>query len=186
MPGTEHTPKHASPAPIEYGATWGGDLYQDVQVPSGSWCKIRRNMDPIELMTSDDPAAEQHDILGAIVRKKIQEAGQRVAAGDQPIIQQAVDNVDDVLESMRGNSKVGSMVNSFVVKLVVKPELQFPPADPADRVSGVVYVDTVPFNDRIFLFDLAMQGTAKAGRFPAVVEDDLESVGDGEDVPNQA
>jgi hypothetical protein len=187
MPGTEHTPKHAqSTEPVQYGQGWGGDLYRDVQVPSGAWCKIRRNLDPIELMTSDDPAAEKHDVLGSIVRQKIARASARASAtGDLKAAKMAsdvIDNVDSVLDSLTGNSGMGSLVNSFIVKLVVEPKLVFPPEDPNEREHGVVYVDTVPFQDRMFLFDLAMKGTAQMARFHSVIEGDLESLGDGENV----
>lgn len=191
MPGIENTPKHAAQAAsqqIEYGAGWGGDLYQDVQCPSGSWCKIRRNMDPIELLNEDDPAAEQHDVLGAIVRQKVKDARKLAAAtpGDPKVEKKLVDDVDDMLDSMKKNSGMTSLVNSFIIKLVVKPELHFPPEDPTERKDGMIYVDTVPFQDRMFLFDLAMKGTSKAARFHSVVEGDVESVVDGENVSDPA
>jgi hypothetical protein len=51
-------------------------------------------------------------------------------------------------------SRMETMVNSVVVAGVLKPKLQAIPEHAAARQPGQIYVDSVPFNDRIELFSV--------------------------------
>lgn len=50
--------------------------------------------------------------------------------------------------------KMEHMINIVVQYGVVKPKLQLPPEHEASRQPGQVYVDSVPFNDRLELFSV--------------------------------
>lgn len=49
------------------------------------------------------------------------------------------------------------MINKVVATGVVKPPLHLPPRDEAARQLGLIYVDSVPFTDRIELFSVIFE-----------------------------
>lgn len=51
-------------------------------------------------------------------------------------------------------SKMEKMINSVVTAGVIKPKLQPVPEHEAARQPGQIYIDSVPFNDRIELFSV--------------------------------
>ena len=57
---------------------------------------------------------------------------------------------------MKGENfeRMEKMINAVVVAGVIKPKLQRVPEHEAARQPGQVYVDSVPFNDRIELFSV--------------------------------
>jgi hypothetical protein len=64
---------------------------------------------------------------------------------------------------------------------VVKPALELPPANDEDRVAGVIYTDTVPFNDKMAIFNKLLGGINKLEQFregsPADVADVASDAG---------
>lgn len=55
----------------------------------------------------------------------------------------------------RKNSKnMERVVNMIVQAGVIKPEIELPPEDDQQREDGVIYVDSIPFSDRIELFSV--------------------------------
>lgn len=57
---------------------------------------------------------------------------------------------------MRGENfqRMEKMINAVVVAGVIKPNLQHVPEHEAARQPGQIYIDSVPFNDRIELFSV--------------------------------
>lgn len=67
----------------------------------------------------------------------------------------ATDNGETSKATRRQNSKnMERMVNMIVQAGVIKPELELPPEDDANRIDGIIYVDSIPFTDRIELFSV--------------------------------
>lgn len=71
------------------------------------------------------------------------------------------DNADKPKEAvnsamMKGENfeKMEKMINSVVVSGVIKPKIQAVPEHEAARQPGQIYIDSVPFSDRIELFSV--------------------------------
>jgi hypothetical protein len=78
--------------------------------------------------------------------------------------------------------RMETMVNAVVVAGVIKPKIQAVPAHDAARQPGQVYVDSVPFNDRIELFSVIFDSEGLS-TFREEQEDGVGNVADEPSVP---
>ena len=79
-------------------------------------------------------------------------------------------------------SRMETMINTGCVAGVIKPKLQLPPRDEAARQPGQIYVDSVPFNDRMELFGVIFE-TEGLTDFRKEQADGVGNVANVEDVP---
>jgi hypothetical protein len=78
-------------------------------------------------------------------------------------------------------SRMETMINTVCVAGIIKPKLQLPPRDEAARQAGQVYVDSVPFNDRMELFGVIFE-TEGLTDFREEQADGVGNVADVQDV----
>ena len=64
------------------------------------------------------------------------------------------DAVNTAIMKGENFSRMEKMINAVVVAGVIKPKLQAIPEHEAARQPGQIYVDSVPFNDRVELFSV--------------------------------
>lgn len=77
-------------------------------------------------------------------------------------------------------NKMEKMINLVVQSGVIKPHLQPIPEHEAARQPGQVYVDSVPFNDRLELFSVIFDSEGLS----TFREEQTDGVGNVADVPN--
>ena len=83
----------------------------------------------------------------------------------------------------RKNSKnMERIVNMIVQAAVIKPEIEMAPENDSDRIEGVIYVDSIPFTDRIELFSVVYDMDSLTG-FREEQETSVGIVADVADVP---
>lgn len=79
-------------------------------------------------------------------------------------------------------SKMEKMINSVVTAGVIKPKLQPIPEHEAARQPGQIYIDSVPFNDRIELFSVIFDSEGLS-TFREEQKDGVGNVADEPSVP---
>lgn len=75
-----------------------------------------------------------------------------------------------------------STVDKVVVKLVVEPEINLPPKNDDDRIEGLVYVDSIDIQDKMFIFQYVLGGTSSLEQFRAESDELMGGVDAGEPV----
>lgn len=94
------------------------------------------------------------------------------------------DNAQDAVSSAMMKSanfgKMEKMINLVVVTGVLKPKLQPVPEHDSARQPGQVYVDSVPFNDRLELFSVIFDSEGLS----TFREEQKDGVGNVADVPS--
>ena len=157
-------------APTAWGAT---PLYEDVRCPSGQMALCRRPGVQGLILAG---ALEEMDSLSAVVDKK----HIKRVKGEETV------DVDSLMGDTDQIKEVLAVADRVVQYIVVKPPLTLPPADEADRVDGVLYVDMVDMEDRLFLMNFAVGGTRDAESFRIERAEALGSLVDGNEVPVSA
>ena len=74
------------------------------------------------------------------------------------------------------------MIDAVVAAGVIKPKIQAPPLHDAARQPGQIYVDTIPFNDRLELFSVIFDSEGLS-TFRDKQEDGVGNVADESGVP---
>lgn len=160
---------------------WTDESTFDFRCPSGQLCLLR-NIDVPDLLS--DGLLQQLDSLTSIVSegmpKKPLAKNSKAAA-----VREAEEN-GKILDAMKSRSPeemktLFSMVNRVVTLAVVKPVVA--PVPDGERVSGVVYVDTVNFADRMAIFGKVMEGTSNLQQFRESSGESARSLEDVSDVP---
>lgn len=167
-------------------SSWGADLYEDLVCPSGQVCLVRvlGMEDLIDLgLTSET------DLLTGTASQKIDKARKTLEGHNSKKLTKAqqekaeADEAKRISEEFANNpestKKFLGMVARIVKAAVVKPDISMPPEDPADRVRGKVYVDSITLEDKMAIFNFALKGTVKMDTFRA---GSSTSVGDVENV----
>lgn len=106
-----------------------------------------------------------------------------------PIIDQALNKgkevkVEDMISKDGGIDldmvdDMYSMVDAVVCQVSVEPPVHPVPDDEDDRDDGLLYVDEVDDEDKMFLFQWAVGGTADLAQFRRGLEADLGSLAEG-------
>lgn len=149
---------------------WGkNNFLEDVICPSGQMALVRRPGIQGLIMAG---ALEEMDSLSAVVDEK---HIKRVKGQDQV-------NVESLMGDKEEIAKVIAVADRIVQYVVVKPPLTLPPADDEDREPGVLYVDMVDLDDRLFLMNYAVGGTRDAERFRSERAETVGGLGDVEQV----
>lgn len=164
--------------PSRYAATtWGGSPYTELEVPSGQLCLVRK-LQPIDLAAGNLLGAS--DLLGSVVQQKIAEAKAGPQDHKKPAAEQQAADEAKILEAigtaLSSPEGLDSMVDTIVVKAVVEPRIEMAPKDFTDREEGVVYVDTISFTDKMFVFDWVMKGIDQLKQFRKSAPEDVAAV----------
>lgn len=174
---TTPTSRYAPPA-------WGGSPFTELEVPSGGKCLVRK-LQPMDLASGNFLGAS--DLLAQTVSDQIENA-KRPKDHLKPKAEQKKEDDERVLTALStALSKpeaLDSMVDKVVCQAVVEPRIEMPPAEVSERENNVVYVDTVPFSDKMVIFNWVMRGIDGVKAFRGEPADDVEAVETGEGVPH--
>jgi hypothetical protein len=78
--------------------------------------------------------------------------------------------------------RMEKMINLVCVAGVLKPQLHIPPEHEAARQAGLIYADSIPFNDRMELFSVIFE-TEGLSTFRTEQEDGVGDIQHVSDVP---
>lgn len=140
---------------------WGGEVLEDVEVPSGQLCQCRRPG------VQGLMAAKLLDKLDILTNMVNEEHINRVK-GIKPT------DIAEELNSPEKLMEVLETVDRVVEYIVVQPVLIRPVKvedgtetllTDAERLDGVVYTDMVDLEDKMFLFNYAVGGTRDVATF---------------------
>lgn len=163
----------------------------EFELPSGDKCLLRK-IDPMSLIETgmlDKLDFATNVVMGTHVKNASMSNVERIkrerakreakAKGEDP--DKAVSRVDDeeALKSLRENpeqlSGFRDVMDNMLLLGVVAPKMTLAPENDDDRVDGVFYTDTVPFNDKLAIFNKLMAGVKVVEQFR---EGSEEAVGD--------
>lgn len=134
----------------------------DLEVPSGAMCQVRRP-GPVGLITAG--LLDDIDIIGSVVQTDHVdrvEGRARPSEEDEEtkrlrMAQELMGNKDHLLKATR-------LIEGIVCHVVVQPELH-PSVPPEERDPERIYIDSVDFEDQVFIFQFAIGGSADIATF---------------------
>lgn len=137
------TPPTPPPPQDPYAPTAWGQYDEEFRVPSGQKCRVRK-LDINDMLTSS--FIDELSTLEGVVDKHV-----RRGQGQPPI----ADPVK-LLQDKRTSRQMAGLVSQVVCLVVTAPKVEMPPESWGDRLEGVVYADTISFQDKIAIFEKAM------------------------------
>lgn len=130
---------------VQYGVGWGGPSSEDLPVPSGAVCRVRK---PDPMIIVEAGALDDIDVLTSFVHEK---HVTRVKGGKRTkVVEQAPAKDEELIKLMADDTtreKLMSLMDRVTIAAVVKPKV-YPVVEDDDRIDGLVYVDTVSFADK--------------------------------------
>lgn len=147
----------------KYAATtWGSDStlggLRDLEVPSGQVCLVKRP--GVEgLLTAG--VLENMDVLTSLVGEKVAKKAKKSAGAAK----QAEVSVEEIFKDPEKAEAVLHTVNRVLCEVVIKPPIFMAPNDVTRRKSGVIYTDMVDLNDKMFIFQYVVGGSADLESF---------------------
>lgn len=187
MPSKSTEDKYAEYAPT----TWGTRDF-DFITPSGQKCLLRK-MDPMDLIQmglmdkldfATGVVMNQHvknSQMSNVERIKRERARREAKAkGEDPNAAEQEVFSDEAWESViKDPSKLinfKEILDEVLTISVVAPKMVIAPKNDDDRVDGVFYTDTVPFNDKVAVFNVLMKGVKVVEQFRDGSEENVGAV----------
>lgn len=142
---------------------------EEVDVPSGKVALCRRVSPDIFLRKGVLPNA-----LMPLVKEALK-------TGKAPDLEEADIKIDDVEDVLK-------MYDHVVKHIVIEPKLTLPPEkdehgeEVEERDPDKLYTDEVDFEDKVFLFNWAVGGTADVEQFRKESQENVGALRSGEDV----
>jgi hypothetical protein len=161
----EPTPVEA-PVDSKYApTTWGGggNVPHDLTVPSGQICLVRRP--GLDALMAEGLLGDLDSLTQIVNSAHIE----RVNGKDTV-------NAQSMLKDVKSIENVIHLVNKVVCATVVQPPVFMPPNDVTLRKNGVIYADSVDINDKMFIFQYVLGGTADLERFRQQSQDAMGGV----------
>lgn len=155
-------------------------LLCDLEVPSGGLCEVRR-VGPMDLIKAG--LFDKLDILGSLVQT---EHVDRVEGRARPSGDDEKDQLKKIQELIRDKSKLlaaEELIDSVVVYVVTQPKILALPEPGEDRNPDSVYVDSIDWMDKMFIFQFVVGGSADLESFRQEFSKVMGSLGSGEGVP---
>lgn len=166
---------------------WGGSPYKELMVPSGGMCLVRK-LQPMDLIGGD--ALEASNLLTDAISRRLAEAKAGPQDHKKPKAQQEEEEREKIAAAL-GKAfdrpeNVDGLIDTIVLKAVVEPELVRPPKEISDRVAGVIYLDTVPFPDKMAIFNWVMKGMDDLKTFRQQTDEPMVAVETLKELSDQA
>jgi len=164
---------------------WGQPLYKEFIVPSGGTCLVKK-VEPIDLISDETLGAV--DMLGGIVMDQIK----RAQTPGNPTLQAAYsakmdeERMDAILKAMQKPENLPKMIDRITMMAVVEPVLHVPPARYEDRIDERTYIDALPFDDKMAIFNHAMSGMSALTPFREQSDEGVGTVDASAGVPCDA
>jgi hypothetical protein len=165
----------------QYAPSAWGQRDFEFELPSGDKCLLRK-VDPMQLIGAgilDKLDFATNVVMGTHVKNAQMSNVERIkrerakreakARGEDPA--KAAQEVDDMaaLQSLKSNPEqlagFQDVLDQMLLLGVVAPKMVEAPEDDDDRVDGVFYTDTVPFNDKLAIFNKLMAGVKVVEQF---------------------
>lgn len=134
-----------------YAPTTWGVLDEELRVPSGQLCRVKK-LDFVDLMASG--MLDKLNTLQGVVDKHVKKG-----EGAPPI------DPMKMMTDRRTATQMADLISQVVCMVVTAPKVEMPPKDPAKRVDGVIYSDTVDIMDKMEIFTHAMGGMSELESF---------------------
>lgn len=174
----------------KYAATtWGGSNEYDFECPSGQMCRLRR-MDPVELvgqgllssldfLTGEVLANAVPNGRKTAVQKAKESKAKVGKSAEQLEIEMRQKALSELVSNPERMTKFQETLDKVLAIVVIEPPLHPVPqpdenGETPEREDGLVYTDTVEFNDKMAIFNAATSGVTKLEPFR---EGSEESVG---------
>jgi hypothetical protein len=139
----------------------------EVKLPSGNTALLRR-VDPQDLIASGSlPNALMPIVQKAMERAKGKPRTDEEEAKEDEQLQQELAQDPAALAQMM------QLFDTVTLACVVEPTVQPTPANGAERDPELLYVDEVDFEDKMFITQYAMEGTADVEQFRGELEGDV-------------
>lgn len=134
----------------------------ELEVPSGNVCLVRR---PGPSIFAELSGSIPNSLLGEVL-PLLEEAERKGKTGDSsPVPPEALAELQDkILKSPQQLSEIVMMADEVTVRCVVEPVVHRVPED-GERDEDKLYVDEVDFEDKIFIMNFVVGGTANLERF---------------------
>lgn len=160
-------------APTTWGSGSTGGL-EDVEVPSGQLCQIRRP--GIQgLMAAG--VLHNVDSLSALVGEQ---HIRRAKNGDQSV------DMDSFLEDEEAVDRTMHTIDRLVCYVVVQPKIEMTPNDVTRRKPEVIYADMVDVLDKMFIVTSILGGIDDVATFRRVIDESVGGVDPVAGVPGEA
>jgi hypothetical protein len=187
MPSTENQDQEPQPkfpqqlvdekyAPSSWATGTGQGNFEDLEVPSGQLCLVRR---PGVQGLIEAGVLQDFDTLSAIVSEKHLK---RVKGKPEVDVESLMKDSTNILNVMRLTEKI-------VCYTVVKPQVKPTPNDVTNRKQSDgswVYADQIDIEDQMFILNYAVGGTRSVERFHEESENALGNVQDSQGVRKAA
>lgn len=146
----------------QYGQGWGGSPTQDLPLPSGAVCRVKR---PDPMIFVEAGALDEIDVLTSFVHEK---HVTRVKGGKRvKVVEEKVASDKELMKLMSNDetrSKLKNLMDRVTVAIVVTPQV-FENVEYDERVEGRVYVDTIDFMDKAAILKYAVGDVKSLERF---------------------
>lgn len=162
-------------APTAWGSAPGVSGPVDLILPSGQLVLARK---PGLQQLMVEGVLHKMDNLTALVDSRHVKKGQR---GKPDAV-----NVQGLLDDPEALKGILHTVDRVLCAVVIRPHVEMTPNDITRRVNGVIYADTVDIQDKMFLFNWALGGSADIERFRRESEEVVGSLATGDPVADEA
>lgn len=164
----------------KYAPTTWGQSAEELKVPSGQRCLARR---PDTAALAKDGLLHKLDSLTATVHNK--HVSRKAKGGKNSAKSQQMTEDIALAQLAKDPDKLAELldaVDKIVILTVIEPPLQLPPDNWHDREDGVVYVDTIDLEDKMYLTNFAVGGTRDVAKFRGEFNERVERLADVENV----
>lgn len=145
------------PRSKKYGAGWATEPLMDLEVPSGSLCQVRR---PGITGLIKAGLLDSLDTLTSLVKTEHVDRVERGAA--------TTPSQDDLVNLLKDKEKLLSaleLMDKVVCYVVVQPTIVMPPAGDVERDPASIYADSIPIDDKVFIFQFVVGGVSDLEQF---------------------
>jgi hypothetical protein len=140
----------------KYATTqWGGEVFEDLPLPSGQLCLARRV--GLEGLMRAGIIHDIDPLMGLVQQHQDRVQGKETE-----------DAQAQMIALMRDDDKMSSLfhlLDRILCHVVIKPAVQMAPNDITLRERGVVYSDTVQMEDKMYIMSWAIGGADAVAGF---------------------
>lgn len=166
MPSSTKEETTAQAPEQKYAATtWGGEIFEDLVVPSGQVCQVRR---PGVQGLIRDGILESLDSLTGIVQNELIPSAKGTA-------KKAIDP-QEIMKNPESVVQIMHLTDRIITHVVVQPQIEMSPNDVTRRKQGVIYADMIDIDDKMFILNYAVGGARDLERFREESEKALGTV----------
>lgn len=157
MPGQ---PRNAAKAKKSYNLGKNEILF-DLTVPSGALCQVKRP-GPMGLIQAG--ILDRLDVLGSLVQTEhVDRVSGQKSEEDEKAKQKRM--IQELMQDKEKLVAATDLIDKVICFVVTEPKINPLPEPGVERDPEKVYVDSVDFEDKEFIFQFVMGGTADLATF---------------------